>query len=120
MHELSVTENILSIACDYAQKSNATRVTAINLVIGQLSSIVDDSVQFYWNLVAENSLCGGARLQFTRIAAKLACQDCGMEYGIQGNLAPCPRCSSYNAHIVAGEEFYIDSIEIEKEEVHQT
>jgi len=46
MHELAVTENILSIASKHAQESGATRVTAINLVIGQLSSIVDDSVQF--------------------------------------------------------------------------
>lgn len=120
MHELSVTESILNIASEYAQNSGASRVTAINLVIGQLSSIVDDSVSFYWELVAENSICQGAALHFERIAAKLACQDCGMEYTIPERLTPCPRCSSFNTRVVSGEEFYVESIEIEKEVIKST
>lgn len=118
MHELSVTESILDIAKEYAQKSGATRVTSINLVIGQLSSIVDDSVQFYWDFVAENTICAGARLIITRIPAKLVCQDCQFEYEIEERLTPCPHCSSYNTKLISGEEFYLDSMEIEKEEVN--
>lgn len=120
MHELSVTESILNIASEYAQNSGASRVTAINLVIGQLSSIVDDSVRFYWDLVAENSLCQGAALHFERIAAKLVCQDCGLEYNIPERLTPCPRCASFNTRVVSGEEFFVESIEIEKEEIKST
>jgi|GEM_PF-5568018 len=52
MHELSVTESVLEIACRHAGKAQAKRVTDIYLVIGRLSSIVDDSVQFYWNLIS--------------------------------------------------------------------
>jgi hydrogenase nickel incorporation protein HypA/HybF len=44
MHELSVSESVLKIACDHAKKAHATAVTDIYLVIGRLSSIVDDSV----------------------------------------------------------------------------
>lgn len=117
MHELSVTESILSLAIEYAQKSNATKVTDIHIVIGQLSSVVDDSVQFYWDFMAEDSICQGAVLHFERIPAKLECQDCSLEYVITEKLTPCPRCSGYNTRIVSGEEFYLESIEIEKEEV---
>jgi hydrogenase nickel incorporation protein HypA/HybF len=117
MHELSVAESILNISCDYAARSGASRVTAIDLVIGQLSSIVDDSVMFYWDFVAENSICEGAQLRFTRTPARLQCLDCELEYTIPDQLSPCPRCSSFHVRIVAGEEFYVDSIEIEKEEL---
>ena len=42
MHELSVTENILIIASSHAQKAGALKVTDIYIVIGRLSSIVDE------------------------------------------------------------------------------
>jgi len=114
MHELSVTENILSLASDHAQKSGATRVTAINLVIGQLSSIVDDSVQFYWDLISENTICAGSVLNFSRTPAVFRCLDCHHEFSLEARLSPCPSCGSLRNQLISGEEFYLDSIEIEK------
>ena len=51
MHELAVTQSILDISLRYAQKANAKRIGVIHLVIGKFSSIVDDSVQFYWDMI---------------------------------------------------------------------
>ena len=116
MHELSVTEGILNIAVEHAEKAGASKVTSITLVIGRLSSIVDDSVQFYWDTISENTICEGAKLVFNRVPATLQCQDCKTEYDIEQELRPCPNCKSYNIIITRGEEFYLDSIEIEKEE----
>ena len=64
MHELPVTESVLEIAIRHAEQAEASRVTAVNLTIGQLSSIVDDSVKFYWDIITENTLCEGSKLQF--------------------------------------------------------
>lgn len=114
MHELSITENILAIAIKHAKESSADRVTAINLVIGQLSSIVNDSVQFYWDMINENTICEGSILHFTRIPAAFRCLDCNHEYQLEVLLSPCPACGSLHNEIIAGEEFYLDSIEIEK------
>ena len=114
MHELSVTESILNIATKHAQTANARRVTDIHIVLGQLASIVDDSVQFYWDLISQDTLCMGARLHFKRIPAKLSCQDCGTEYSLPAELTPCPQCGSMHIKVVSGEEFWLDSIEIER------
>ena len=55
MHELPVTESVLEIALRHAKGAGAERITNIYLVIGQLSSIVDDSIQFYWDIVSKDS-----------------------------------------------------------------
>ena len=115
MHELPITENILRIALDYAKRSQATQVTDLNLVIGQLASIVDDSVQFYWDIVSKGTLCEGATLHFERIPAQMVCLDCNHTYTLARGLEACPQCESFRVRVQAGEEFRLESIEIETE-----
>ena len=117
MHELAVTESILNITVQHATQVNAVRVTALHLVIGQLSSIVDDSVQFYWDMISEGTMCEGAQLTFERRPAMLTCLDCAQTYELSGELTDCPNCHSACIKVVAGEEFYLDSIEVEAENV---
>jgi len=113
MHELAVTESVLAITLKHAELAKARRVTGIYLVIGQLSSIVDDSVQFYWDMISETTIAQGAVLHFNRIPAKMECLTCGREFEMEDRLAPCPTCQSYTLKVTSGEEFYIDSIEVE-------
>lgn len=113
MHELAVTESILEIVDRHARQANASRVTDVYLVIGQLSSIVDDSIQFYWEMIAQNTLCATSRLHFERIPARLECQDCSEIFHLVEMLSPCPKCGSNRLKILSGEEFRVDSIEVE-------
>lgn len=114
MHELSVTESVLKIACEHAEKAGAKKVTDINLVIGQLSSIIDDSVEFYWQMITKDTLCEGAKLHFSRIPAKLVCLKCDHQYVLNRELIPCPKCGSARIRVLSGDEFNIDSIEIQR------
>jgi hydrogenase nickel incorporation protein HypA/HybF len=116
LHELSVTQSLLGIAVDHARKAGARRVTELRIVIGQLSSIVDDSVQFYWDLIAKGTPCEGARLVFDRVPARFRCLDCGTEYVLSGDLAACPGCGEGRIDIVAGTEFRLDSIVVEDQD----
>ena len=116
MHELSVTESILEIATRHAQAAGAKKVTALNLVIGRLSSIVDDSVQFYWDIISADTICAGSTLHFQRTPARMHCMDCSHEYTFDGEMIPCPNCGSLVARVVSGEEFRLDSIEVESEQ----
>ena len=47
MHELAVTESLLEIVIQFAEENQAQVVTDVALSIGALSSIIDDSVQFF-------------------------------------------------------------------------
>lgn len=111
MHELAITENILEIALRHAQQAGAARITDLHLVVGELSSIVDDSVQFYWDIISEDTAAAGATLHFRRVAAELSCRSCGHHYSPRETL-PCPACGSVDIAVVAGEEFYLEAIDI--------
>lgn len=113
VHELAVTERILEIALKHAQAAGAVRVTDVNIVIGRLAGIADDSVQFFWELLSQDTLCVGSQLHFNRIPAQMQCQDCQHTYALEDELILCPRCSSARLKMLAGDEFYLDSIEIE-------
>jgi hydrogenase nickel incorporation protein HypA/HybF len=113
MHELPISESILDIAVRHGQQANAVRVKDLYLVIGQLSSIVDDSIQFYWDIISKDTICEGATLHFERIPAQLLCNDCNHIYGYEHELIACPNCDSSSVKVIAGEEFQLQSIEIE-------
>ncbi|MBS1248990.1 MAG: Hydrogenase maturation factor HypA [Chloroflexi bacterium] len=114
MHELAITQRISEVAIRHAQENNATRVTDLYLVLGDLSSVVDDSVQFYWDIVTEGTLCEGATLHFKRIPAELRCKDCEHTYTLtNGKLSLCPQCESANIEVRQGKEFQLESINIE-------
>lgn len=113
MHELAVTQSILNIVLDHAEKANAVKVTRIYLVIGELSSIVDDSVQFYWEIIAKNTPAEQAEMIFRRVSASFECLDCNTVYQLDGNVIYCPSCGSTRIKIISGEEFYLEAIDVE-------
>jgi hydrogenase nickel incorporation protein HypA/HybF len=113
MHELSVTESILEIALRHARDADAKQIVQINLVVGQLASIVDDSVQFYWEIIAKDSIAEHARLNFRRIPAEFECRSCGHRFNMDGDDLFCSHCGSVEIKITAGDEFFIEAIDIE-------
>lgn len=113
MHELSVTENVIEIATRHARQADAQRIVRIHLVVGELSSIVDDSVQFYFDFLSRDTLAAGAELVFQRLPVTVRCAACRHEWQPDGADWTCPRCGEARAQVVAGREFYVDSIEVE-------
>ncbi len=113
MHELPVTQSILKIALQHAGQANAKRITDIHLVMGELSANVDDSVQFYWDIIAKDTLAEGAQLHFRRVPAELQCMACFEKYHPDGGELLCPNCGSVGAKIIAGEEFFVEAIDVE-------
>lgn len=113
MHELAITEEILRIAVEHAESAHAQRITDINVVIGGLSSVVDDSVQFYFDFSSPGTIAEGAKLHFRRVPARLRCRQCGQTFEPDGMDWSCPQCQSLGGDVIAGKEFFLESIEVE-------
>ena len=60
MHEQSIVESLLSVVLKSAEQNQAERIVAINLVVGDLSGVVEDAVNFYFNFLARETIAAGA------------------------------------------------------------
>lgn len=110
MHELPITEGILKIATEAA---GGRQITAIHLLVGELSSIVDDSVQFYFDMLSKGTVAEGAVLDFQRRPAVVACLDCGRSFEVRAPLPPvCPYCGGHKLRVTGGRELRVESIEV--------
>lgn len=113
MHELPVTEEIIKIVLQHAREAGAKRVLDVNLVIGDLTSFVDDSIQFYFDFLSKDTEAAGATLHITRIPAKVRCHQCQTEFSPDGHNWLCPECEALGGEVLSGREMYIESIEVE-------
>lgn len=116
MHELPVTQSLLKLAVEHAEAAKATRVTDIYIEIGQLSSYVDESIRFYWDIIGKDTIAEGARLHFNRILMKLECLDCRTCFEPDGASFECPKCKSDHVEVISGDVFQLVGLEVEKEQ----
>ncbi len=112
MHELPVTQDILRIVREHAERAGATQVTDITIVVGELSSFIDDSIQFYFDMLSPDTIAEGAALHFKRIKTRFRCRQCGTEFEPEGRDWICPACQALGGDVIAGKEFFVESIEI--------
>ncbi len=111
MHEFPVVLDVIRTVGEEAAKRRFRQVTQIDLVIGELSSIIDESVQMYFDVAAKDSVCSGAKLIFEHRPALLRCQSCGKEFPHEKSFQ-CPECGGDSVLVKGtGREFYIRSFD---------
>ncbi len=113
MHELYATQAILEKAVQKAQEANAKHVTNLYLVVGEISTYADESVQFYWDDISKGTLADGAKLHFRHVPAEVQCMTCFTKYRPAEGEIVCPSCKSVGAKIIAGEEFFMEALDVE-------
>lgn len=112
MHELSVTESMLGVVLRHAQANKATKVTRINMVLGEVSTVVEDSVRFYFDIIGKDTIAEGAELNFRHTKLEARCGECGEVFAVVEFDFTCPSCKGTKTEIIAGREFQVESIEI--------
>ncbi len=113
MHELAITEAIVSIVVRKALEANASKVTRIDLEVGRLTGIVPECVELQFALLGEGTIAQGARLCFDLRPVNLKCRACDITYARDEMEFSCPRCRGLEIDVLSGFELSVQSIEAE-------
>jgi len=110
VHEYSLTQGIIEIAAKYAGNSTVKKIA---LVIGESSGILGESIRMYFDIIAENTVCGGADLEIENVKSMLECKKCGSLFERKPFSFDCV-CGGEGEPTEIGREFYIKHIEVEE------
>ena len=79
MHELAITEGIINAAIPEAEKHGAKRILEIRLKIGELSGVLPECIQFYFDIASRGTIAENAKLVVEKVPVTIRCLDCGYE-----------------------------------------
>jgi len=113
MHEFGITENIINIALDKAKEAQASKITQINLVVGELSGFAADCIQFYFDFLSKDTIAEKANLHFESGPGQFRCRNCSAIFHLKDGEWNCPECHGRSVEITGGRELYIESVEVE-------
>lgn len=112
MHEMSLIESVVEIACETAAQHGAAGIRAIRLDVGRLSHVDPEALLFCYDAVRRGSLAEGARLEINRIAGEGWCLDCEKTVPLTERFGACPECGRYHVQMTAGDELKIRDLEV--------
>ena len=113
MHEFAITQSMLDLVLEQAEKAGAKEVEKISLVIGEMCGVVEEPVQFYFDFLSKGTIAEGATLSFTMVPTTARCRHCGKVFELGEFEWTCPDCGDNGLEIIAGKELWVESIEVE-------
>ena len=113
MHELAITQSMFDLVLEQAKQAEAKKVGKINLVIGEMTGVVGDCVQFYFDFISKGTIAEQAALSFKMIPTTARCRSCGKLFELKEFDWTCPYCQGNSMEIISGKELFVESIEVE-------
>src|SRR5579864_4124422 len=113
VHELSIAQSVVEIACRHAAER---RITQVTVRIGHLRQVVPSALSFSFTIVAQGTPAEGAELVIEPVPALGLCRRCGAESRLEMFPLQCGACGAFDLRIVAGEELVVDSLLVEEAE----
>ncbi len=115
MRELAATQSILAKALLKAREGDIKQIKSLHLALGEISELNQTSIRKHWEELSQATPAERAQLYFRLIQAEVQCMACFAKYHPRNGEIHCPQCGSYGAKVLSGEEFYIESIELDNE-----
>ena len=113
MHELGIVFYIIRDVKQAAEENGVSRVSAVVMDIGEVSTIVPEYLTDCWRWASDKEdLLRGCELRINTIPAVTHCDDCGKEYATVPNGKTCPHCGGVHTWLLRGNEVEIKEIEV--------
>ena len=115
MHELSIAAGIVDAVTESVAAYPGARVKEVRIKVGSLASVIEDSLQFCWDLTIEGTPLAGAKLVVNVLPVIVHCAKCGRDGELESLQSfRCPHCGEPASDLRQGRELEIDSIEIDE------
>ncbi|MDD3890073.1 MAG: hydrogenase maturation nickel metallochaperone HypA [Syntrophomonadaceae bacterium] len=112
MHELSIVEGVMTMVRENARQCNIKKVNKLQLVIGKLTMVLPDSLQFCFQALSQDEFFRDAILEIEQREILIKCAKCEEQFvpeDVYGYI--CPACGAAEVEIVQGRELYLDYYE---------
>ena len=114
MHELSIVQNLVSLAEDELRRDGYFGpVNSLTIKVGILSGAHPDAIRFAFEVISKNSRLDNADLKIISVEPILNCRECGKSSEINEILFQCPLCGSQDFSITGGDDLSLESIELD-------
>ena len=117
VHETALAAEILKIARAAAGANGGGRLTAVSIVVGELSAVEPDLIAFAWEAVTQGTDDAGSTLEVEFRPARQTCGVCGdvAERAAGSWLRLCPRCQE-PLRVEGGDELDVARVTFEEME----
>jgi len=116
MHEYGITESIISTIIQESEEKNLKSIDKVNLVIGRHSGFSSESIQFYFDILKNDTILKNTFLNFKIQDIILECPECGNVFNSDKIFGTCIKCGyDKKFKILSGNDFYIESLEVNEE-----
>jgi hydrogenase nickel incorporation protein HypA/HybF len=114
MHELSIVSSVVDSLIESLEAYPGALVIEVRLRVGALAAVVEDSLQFCYELATRETPLEGSRLVVNMVPVTVHCAACGQD-GALASLQDfrCPHCGEPASDVRQGREMEIESYEIE-------
>jgi hydrogenase nickel incorporation protein HypA/HybF len=109
MHEMALAEGILEVVLDIARESP---VKEVRVQAGALHAIVPESLEFSFQLAAQDTPAADAQLRIRKVDAIFQCGQCREVTAQVASPFNCPLCGSSDVTFSAGDELLVEAIEL--------
>ncbi len=117
MHELSIVSSIVDSVTETLTAYPGAKVKEVRLRIGTLAAVVEDSLQFCYEIATEDTPLQGSKLVVKILPVMMRCDKCAQDVEIASLQSfRCPRCDEPVSDLRQGRELEIESIEIDEVE----
>jgi hydrogenase nickel incorporation protein HypA/HybF len=115
MHELGIARSLIEVAVAAMTDSRVTRpATSLRVEVGRFTSVVPESLRFYFEILCRDTLLDGAELAIETIPLRTRCLGCLRESEPELPSLLCPVCDGM-VEIVSGRELRLVSIDVADE-----
>jgi hydrogenase nickel incorporation protein HypA/HybF len=113
VHEMAISESIVSLLEEEARRQHYARVRKVWLEIGPLSGIETEALRFTFDVAAKGTLAEDAKLEIIETEALGWCLPCERVVPIRQRFDACPRCGAHQLQVTAGEGMRIKELEVD-------